>query len=122
MFKTIQLCLIGTALSLLAAAATADLITMTFEQTLDLDTGTISDAYVIPDEPTGADVLITYNADRVEHAVVFPAGDAVEMAFLTDVRCSNVFPADVAGIIFTSEPIDQALSTNNSVVVRSDQG
>ena len=82
MHKTIQLCLIGTALSLLAASTSADSITMTFEQTLDLDTGTISDANIIPGEPTGADVVISYHADRVEHAVVFPAGDAVEIAFV----------------------------------------
>ena len=122
MCKTIQQFLIAITLSLLAASASADSITMTFEQTLDLDTGIISDGDIIPGEPTGADVLISYNADRVDHAVVFPAGDAVEMAFVVGILCSNVISADVAGLTFTSEPIDQSLSTNNCVVVRTGQG
>jgi len=120
--KTVQLSLIGTVLSLFAASASADSITMAFEQKLDLDTGIVSDAYIVPDEPNRADVVISYNADRVEHVVVFPANDVVEMAFVTDVLCINVIPADVAGLTFTSEPIDQPLSTNNCVVVRTDEG
>ena len=124
MRKTIPLCLIGTALSLLATSASAESITMTFEQALDLDTGTIIVTDIIPGESTGADVWIAYNADRVDHAVVFPALGSVdvEMAFITNTSCSSVTSEDVAGLTFSSEPIDQALSTNNCVVVRTDQG
>ena len=122
MCRTVQQFLIATTLSLLATSATAESITMAFEQTLDLDTGTVSDMEIIPDEPTGADVVISYNADRVDHAVVFPVSGAVEMVFVADVLCTNLFPTDMTGMTFTSEPIDQALSTNNCVVVRTDQG
>ena len=120
--KTLQLYLIGTALSLLATSTTADSITMTFEQTLDLDTGIVSDVSIVPGEQTGADVVISYNADRAEHAVVFPVGEVVEMAFVAGVLCVDVLSADGTGMIFTSEPIDQVLSTSNCVVVRTDQG
>lgn len=44
------------------------------------------------------------------------------MAFVLDIPCVNVIPVDVDALTFTSEPIDKALSTNNCVVVRSDQG
>ena len=54
MCRALQRCLIGTALSLSATIAAADAITITFEQTLDLDTGTIGDLDILPDESTGA--------------------------------------------------------------------
>ena len=72
MCRVLQLCLIGTALSLFTTIASAESITMTFEQNLDLDSGTVIGSDGIPWESSGADVWISYNADRAEHAVVLP--------------------------------------------------
>ncbi len=103
--------------------ALADSATLEFEtQALDLDTGTVTEqAPGLLDGTEGADVRIGYHADRIPHAVVF-AGEGVTLAFMSGVSYDSVTAADVSGLSFSEEVIDQALGANDTVVVKTDAG
>lgn len=112
------------ALLLSAFAMAAETLTLEAEsQVLDLDAATIFDSSTMaPTAPAGADVRLTYNADRVPHAVVFPVGDGVELAFIAGVGFDGISSSDIPSLTFSSEPPDLPLSANDCVVVRTDQG
>lgn len=116
--------LLGYAFAVSASAMAAELITMQVEsQVLDLDTGTIVDA--LPEDltaPTGADVRLAYNADQSTHAVVYPVGSGVELAFVASVGFDGISSSDVPNLAFSTEPIDLPFSANDCVVIRTDQG
>lgn len=109
-------------LAALAVASEAVTIEMPNEM-LDLDTGTVSNSVGMdPTAPTGADVQMAYNADRVPHAVVIPVGDGVELAFIAGVGFDGISSSDIPSLTFSSEPPDLLFSADDCVVVRTDQG
>lgn len=116
--------LLGYALTVSAPAMAAEIITMEVEsQVLNLDAGTLADALTEDlTTPAGADVQLAYNADRTPHAVVFPVGEGVELAFVAGVGFDGVSSADVASLAFSTEPIDLPFSADDCVVIRTDQG
>ena len=92
-------------------------------QVLDLDAGAVADALTEDlTAPAGADVQLAYNADRIPHAVVLPVGEGVELAFVAGVGFDGISSADVASLVFSTEPIDLPFSANDCVVIRTDQG
>jgi hypothetical protein len=98
---------------------------MGFElQALELDSGAVLDVTVADiGEPSGADVRFAYNADRTPHAVVVPAStEGVELAFVDEVAYDGVTAADVAGLSFSTEPVDLPFEAQDTVVVRTDTG
>ena len=107
-----------------APAMAAEVITMEMEsQVLDLDSGNVVDS--APQDwasAAGADVKLAYNADRIPHTVVFPVGEAVELAFIASVGYNGIFSSDIPNLVFSSEPIDMPFSANDCVVIRTDQG
>ena len=105
-------------------AMAAEIITMEVEsQVLDLDAGTVADALTEDlTAPTGADVQLAYNADRTTHAVVFPIGEGVELAFVAGVGFDGISSSDISILPFSTEPIDLPFSANDCVVIRTDQG
>ena len=108
----------------LCAAATADPVTLQFNQALDLDTGALGQPSAIapfPGADSGADVRIAYNADKAPHAVVVPMGTTAA-AFVADTACTNIIAADVASLTFSAQTIDRSISETDCVVVRSDRG
>lgn len=104
--------------------ALADSVTLEFEtQVLDLETGTVTDQTPgLPDVAEGADVRIVYHADRTPHAVVMIAGEGVTLAVMSNTSYDSVTAADVAGLSFSAEVIDQPLETTDTVVVKTDAG
>ncbi len=116
--------LLGYALMVSAPAMAAEIITMEAEsQMLDLDAGMVVDALTEDlTAPTGADVRLAYNADRTPHAVVFPVGEGVELAFVASAGFDGVSSSDVSNLAFSTEPIDLPFSANDCVVIRTDQG
>ena len=92
-------------------------------QALNLDNGVVSDsAGDLTAEPTGADVLFSYHADWTPHAVVWPAVEGIEFAFIDNVSFNDVSVADMAGLSFSAEPLDLPLETGDTVVVLTDTG
>ncbi len=116
--------LLGYALMVSAPAMAAEIITMEVEsQVLDLDAGTVADALTEDlTAPTGADVQLAYNADRTPHAVVFPVGEGVELAFVASVGFDGISSSDVSNLAFSTEPVDLPFSASDCVVIRTDQG
>ena len=116
--------LLGYALTVSAPAMAAEIITMEVEsQVLNLDAGTLADALTEDlTTPAGADVQLAYNADRTPHAVVFPVGEGVELAFVAGVGFDGISSSDVSNLAFSTEPIDLPFSANDCVVIRTDQG
>ena len=116
--------LLGAAFALSAQTMAAEIISIEVEsQVLDLDTGTVAD--VLTEDlttPTGADLQLAYNADLTPHAVVFPVGEGVELAFVASVGFDGVSSSDVSSLTFSTEPIDLPFSANDCVVIRTDQG
>jgi hypothetical protein len=104
--------------------ALADSVTLDFEtQALDLDTGTVTEqAPGILDGSTGADILIGYHADRIPHAVLVTADEDVTMAIMNNTNYNSVTAADVAGLSFSAEVIDQPLESSDVVVIKTDGG
>lgn len=104
--------------------ALADSATLEFEtQTLDLDTGTVTEQSPgLQDGTEGADVRIGYHADRIPHAVVTTAGEGVTLAIMINASYDSVTEADVSGLSFSEEVIDQALEAYDTVVVKTDAG
>ena len=107
-----------------AQAAGVAFATLTVEnQALDFDTATVLDARPAElDVQAGADVRLAYNADRTPHAVVVPALEGVELAFLDNVVFDGVSPADIAGLSFSVQFVDLPLGMTDTVVVRTDSG
>lgn len=105
-------------------ATAAETVTMDLaSEALDLDTGTVSATPAAdPAGPAGADVKLAYNADRTPHAVVFPTGNGVEMAFIAGVGFDGITSSDIAELTFSAEPPDLAFSADDCVVVKTDQG
>ena len=92
-------------------------------QALNLDDGVVSDGAGDPmAESTGADVLFAHHANRMPHAVVFPAEQGVEIAFLDNISYDGVSAADMEGLSFSVEPLDLAWESGDTVVVRTDTG
>jgi hypothetical protein len=91
-------------------------------QALDLDSGTIVERSPAGDGGAGSDIKLAYNADRSVHAVVFPASAGVELAVVPGVAFDGVSSDDVAGLVFSSEPVDVPFSADNCVVIRTDLG
>ena len=116
--------LLGYVLMASAPAMAAEIITMEVEsQVLDLDAGTVADALTEDlTAPTGADVQLAYNADRTPHAVVFPVGEGVELAFVASVGFDGISSSDVSNLAFSTEPVDLPFSASDCVVIRTDQG
>ena len=106
------------------AQALADSAKLEFEtQALDLDTGIITEQVPdLLDGTEGADVRIGYHADRIPHAVVITAGEGVTLAVMSGVSYDSVTAADVVGLSFSAELIDQALEADDTVVVKTDTG
>jgi hypothetical protein len=106
------------------AQALAESASLAFEtQTLDLDTGNITEqAPGLLDGTEGADVRIGYHADRIPHAVVMTAGEGVTLAVISGASYDSVTIADVPGLSFSAEVIDQALESSDIVVVKTDTG
>ena len=106
----------------LLALADVSLQTLDFEiEGLDLDSGTVVDVTDMV-ASVSADIKIAYNADRTLHAVVFPATEGVELAFVEGTAFDGVNAAEVAGFAFSAEPVDLPFSPNDCVVLRTDQG
>ena len=107
-----------------SAQVFADSATLEFEtQAFDLDTGTVTEqAPGLMDGTEGADVRIGYHADRIPHAVVITGGEGVTLANMSNVSCDSVTVADVAGLSFSAEVIDQPLEASDTVVVKTDAG
>ncbi len=105
-------------------AKAEEIVTINFQsQALNLDNGVVSDGADEPTaEPTGADVLFAYNADREPHAVVWQAEKGVEIAFVDNVSFDGVSAADLDNLSFTDEPLDLPLEAGDTVVVRTDTG
>ena len=104
-------------------ADAAEAVTMDMaSQAIDLDSGTVF--ATTPSDPaaTGSDIKLAYNADRTPHAVVFPVGDGVELAFIAGVGFDGVTPSELASLTFSTEPPDLPFSANDCVVVRTDLG
>ncbi len=116
--------LLGYAFMVSAPAMAAEIITMEVEsQVLNLDAGTLADALTEDlTTPAGADVQLAYNADRMPHAVIFPVGEGVELAFIASVGFDGISSSDVSNLAFSTEPIDLPFSANDCVVIRTDQG
>jgi hypothetical protein len=116
--------LLGYALMVSTPATAAEIITMEVEsEVLDLDAGTVVDALTEDlTTPTGADLQLAYNADLTPHAVVFPVGEGVELAFVASVGFDGISSSDVSNLAFSTEPIDLPFSANDCVVIRTDQG
>ena len=92
-------------------------------QTLNLDDGVVSDGAGEPTaEPSGADVLFAYNADRTPHVVACPAEEGVEIAFIDNISFDGVSAADVEGLSFSTVPPDLPLENGDTVVIRTDTG
>ena len=108
----------------LSGQAMAASETLEFEtQGLDLDTGAVVE--VTPGqmvEANQADFFISYNADVVPHAVLIPATEHVEMAFLSDVAFSDVTVDSISGLTFTADIVDEPLGQNDTVILRTDTG
>ena len=105
-------------------ADAAEVITIDIEsQALNLDDGVVSEVTGEPAvEPSGADVLFAYNADRTPHAVACPAEEGVEIAFVDNIGFDGVSSADVANLSFSVEAIDLPLESGDAVVIRTDTG
>ena len=121
LLSILAIALIGVTLSGQAMAASE---TLEFEtQGLDLDTGTVVEAtsgQVV--EANQADFFISYNADVVPHAILIPATEHVEMAFLSDVAFPDVTVDSISGLIFTAAIVDEPLGENDTVILRTDTG
>lgn len=121
LLSIVTIALIGVALSGQAMAASE---TLEFEtQGLDLDTGTVVEAtpgQVV--EANQADFFISYNADVVPHAVLIPATEHVEMAFLSGVAFSDVTVDSISGLTFTADTVDEPLGQYDTVILRTDTG
>ena len=107
-----------------SAQVFADSATLAFEtQTLDLDTGTTTEQSIdLLDGIEGEDVRIAYNADRIPHAVLTTIDEGVTLAFINGVAYDSVTSANVAGLSFSSEVVDQPLQESDTVVVKTDSG
>ena len=121
LLSIVTIALIGVMLSVQAMASSE---TLDFEtQGLDLDTGTVVEA--IPGQVAEAyqvDFFISYNADVVPHAVLIPATEHAEMAFLSDVAFPDVTVDSISGLIFTAAIVDEPLGENDTVIFRTDTG
>ena len=104
--------------------ALADSATLEFEtHALDLDTGTITEQFIdLVDGTEGADVRIGYHADRIPHAVLMTAGEGVTLAVVSNAIYDSITAADVSGLSFSAEVIDQPLEASDTVVVKTDTG
>lgn len=92
-------------------------------QVFDLDSGAVLDSTPgMLETPTGGDVRFAYNPDRIIHIVALPAGEGVELAFVDEVAFDAVSAANVAGLTFSSVPIDLPLEASDTVVLRTDTG
>ena len=101
--------------------------TLEFEtQELDLETGTIlqlDDPAALPGESNDGDFHFAYNAGRTPHCVVIESqSGGAAVAFLNATAFEAVTYADVAGLTFTSEIIDQPFGSDDTVVVRTAAG
>jgi hypothetical protein len=98
--------------------------TLTIEtQALDLDTGAVVDTdFGASADPTGEDVKFAYNADRMPHAVVFPAAEGVTLAFVNNVAFDGVSSEDISNLSFSAEPVDLPMESYDTVVVRTSAG
>ncbi|NRB40422.1 MAG: hypothetical protein HRU20_18465 [Pseudomonadales bacterium] len=122
--KILQLLLASSVLSITMAVSATDLATLEFEfQAIDLDTGFVTDRNVNVDiASTGTDVLIAYHADRIPHAVIVPAGEAVTLVVMIGTSYDNVTTSDVAELSFSAESVDHPWSASDTVLVRTDSG
>ena len=92
-------------------------------QVFDLDSAAVLDSTPgMLETPAGGDVRFAYNPDRIIHIVAFPAGEGVELAFVDEVAFDAVSAANVAGLTFSSVPIDLPLEASDTVVLRTDTG
>lgn len=92
-------------------------------QVFDLDSAAVLDSTPgMLETPAGGDVRFAYNPDRIIHIVALPAGEGVELAFVDAVAFDAVSAADVAGLTFSSVPIDLPLEAGDTVVLRTDTG
>lgn len=107
-----------------STAVAAAFITMNMEtQALDLDSGTVQEVLTASTTQLSvADIRLAYNADRVPHAVVVPNGEKVQMAFVANVGFDGVWASDLAGLTFSSAPIDLPFTANDCVVILTDRG
>ena len=108
-----------------AAAATS--ATLEFEiQELDLETGAIlqlEDPEASLSESNDGDIQFGYNADRTPPCVVMQSRSAgAAVALLNPMAFEAIGYADVAGLTFTSEIIDQPFGSDDTVVVRTAAG
>lgn len=87
-----------------------------------MDTGIILETESYLGGTEGADIRIGYHADRTLHAVVMIAGEGVTIAFVDGVSYDSTTAADVSGLRFTAEVIDQPIETGDTVVVRTFEG
>jgi len=108
----------------LPQAEAANLITINIQtQALDLDSGIVFDLADEPDvEPTGADIMMAYHADRTPHAVVRPAAKGVAIAFIDNIAYDGVSAAEVEGLSFSVQALDVALGAGDTVIVLTDNG
>ena len=92
-------------------------------QVFDLDSAAVLDSTPgMLETPAGGDVRFAYNPDRIIHIVAFPAAEGVELAFVDEVAFEAVSAANVAGLTFSSVPIDLPLEASDTVVLRTDTG
>lgn len=121
LLSIVTIALTGAMLSCQAMAASE---TLEFEtQGLDLDSGTVVEAtpgQVV--EENQVDFFISYNADVVPHAILIPATEHVEMAFLSGVAFPDVTVDSISGLTFTADTVDEPLGQYDTVILRTDTG
>ncbi len=107
----------------LAQAGETYSVTLAFETDgLDLDSGALTSTLEPAGEPDASDIRIAYNALRPVAAVVVPAGEGVEMAFLPNTGMNAVSSASLADLAFSPQAPDIPFTVFDTVVVRTDMG
>jgi hypothetical protein len=107
----------------LAQAGETYSVTLAFEADgLDLDSGALTSALEPSGEPDTSDIRIAYNALRPVAAVVMPAGEGVELAFLSNTGMNAVSSASLADLSFSAQAPDIPFTVFDTVVVKTDSG
>lgn len=89
-------------------------------QTLDLDTGTVSDTITF-DISQDADVLVAYHATRPNHGALVSRNPAVGFALLTSMTYANATLADTVGLSYNST-LNSLPDSSATVIVLTDIG
>lgn len=115
----------GLAALLSLPAMAAGTATLNVEvEAFDLDGGAIhgDELLGVADAASGADIRLSYHADRAPHAVLVPAGEGIEMAVVANTSCDSVTPTEAESAAFSLQSSDISFASNHCILVRTDQG